>query len=347
MPKKTESKTQLLYRAVDLLDFDPTNPRFGGLMEKKSQEHIQQELMKEPYYAIELIDSLLKNGFIDYEPLVVKQNGDRYTVIEGNRRLAAIREILEHQERYDGRINDLKEIPLLVFPMKPDEQQQSEMRIYLGVRHLIGFREWPSLSKAQFLDRLSKEAGGLDVVMKELRLTKTQARRFLVPYRLLKKGGIAIPRGEDFWMLGEALSRSGIKGFLQLEVDNSLNVLDYNRKRLDQLLGYIYGPKKADGTRDAGARVVSDTRELSRLAKVLDSEKAAPVLSGGKSLEEAEIYVDTREESLKRLDKMRKDIGILVKKMTAGSKNPETQRLLESQKAFDANTKAFIRKEQA
>jgi len=347
MPKKFESGTQLLYLSVDLLDFDSTNPRFGGFMDKKSQDYIQRELMKEPYYATELVDSLLKNGFIDYEPLVVRRRGGRYIVVEGNRRLAAIREILGHRERYEGHIEDLKEIPVLVFPEKPDEQQQSEMRIYLGVRHLIGFREWPPLSKARFLDRLSKEAGGLDGVIRELRLTKAQVRRFLVPFRLLKTAAIAIPKGEDFWVLGEALSRSGIKNFMQLEIDGSLKVLSFSEKRLDQLLDCIYGPKKKDGARDADSRVLSDTRDLSRLARVLDSDKAAAVLLGGKSLEEAEIHVDTREQSLKRLDKMRRDIAILVKKVTAGSKTPETSRLVESHKTFDAAAKGFIRKEKA
>jgi hypothetical protein len=158
-PKPLESETELKYVSPDLLDFDPTNPRFGGLMEKRSQPEIQQELVKEPYYALELVDSLLKNGFIDYEPLVVKKNGNRYVVVEGNRRLAAIREILEHKNRYVGRVDDLKEIPVLIFPERPDEEQTVEMRVYLGVRHLLGFREWPSLSKAQFLDRESKAEG--------------------------------------------------------------------------------------------------------------------------------------------------------------------------------------------
>jgi hypothetical protein len=346
MPKPLETETKLKRVSPNLLDFDPTNPRFGGLMDKRSQDAIQQELMKEPYYAHELVDSLLKNGFIDYEPLVVKRNGDRYIVVEGNRRLAAIREILAHKDRYQGRVEDLTEIPVLVFPQKPDDEQKNEMRVYLGVRHLLGFREWPSISKAQFLDRESKEAGGLDKVLKELRLTRTQARRFLVPYRLLQHASLAFPKGEDFWVLGEALGRTGIKNFLQLEVDEQLAVVSYNKKRLALLLNYLYGPKKTTGERDASARVISDTRDISRLGKVLDSEKAASILGAGKSIEEAEIYVDTRDESLKRLAKVRKDVAVLLKKLATGSTNPETARLVQTHKQFDAAIKDFISKEQ-
>jgi len=218
------------------LDFDPNNPRFGGLMSKCSPEEIQKALFQSPYYASELVDSLLKNGFIDYEPLVVKRHGMRFTVVEGNRRLAAIREILAHPEQYKGKTDDLNEIPVLVFPDKPDEQQQNEMRVYLGVRHLLGFREWPPLSKALFLEHESKQPGGLDRVFQETQLKKTDARRFLVPYRLLKHADVDL-RKIDFWVLGEALGRTGIKKFLQVDIDSkTLEIRSYSKKNLNLLL---------------------------------------------------------------------------------------------------------------
>ena len=99
--------------------------RFAGLLPSKKQEDIQKELFGEPYYASELVDSLVENGFIDYEPLVVKRSGSRYTVVEGNRRLAAIKEIRSNPAKYTGRVSDLDSIPVLVFPETPDEQQQT------------------------------------------------------------------------------------------------------------------------------------------------------------------------------------------------------------------------------
>jgi hypothetical protein len=346
MPKKTESGTMLQYLSVDLLDFDPTNPRFGGLMDGRSQEHIQQELMKEPYYAFELVDSFLKNGFIDYEPLVVKRAGKRFTVVEGNRRLAAIREILAHPDLYHGKTDDLKHIPTLVFPDKPDDQQKDEMRVYLGVRHLLGFREWPPLSKALFLEHESKAPGGLDRVFKETQIKKEDARRFLIPYRLLQHAKVDLPEGGNFWMLGEALSRTGIKKFLQLDVDSkNLMIQGYTRKALELLLDYLYGPKQRNGGRDASHRIVNETRDLSRLAKVLGSEKAAAALRSGRTLEEAEILVDTREESIKRLGKVTKELGTLLRKLQIGRRDGEGTRLHNAYKEFDAAVKAFTSKE--
>jgi hypothetical protein len=194
------------------------------------------------------------------------------------------------------------------------------------------------------LERESKNKGGLDQVIKETRLTRSQVRRFLVPYRLLQRAGVSLPKGEDFWVLGEALQRAGVKKFLQLEVDpKSLDVIGYDKKSLTLLLNDLYGPKKGTD-RAAGARVVFDTRDLSRLSRVLESEKAGSVLHGGKSLEEAEIYVDTREESLSRLSKVTKAVGLLLKKLVPGSKDPEGAKVLQLFKRFETAVKGFISK---
>jgi hypothetical protein len=338
---------KLHYLSPDQLDFDPNNPRFGGLATGKSPEELQAYLFGEPYYASELVDSLLENGYIDYEPLVVRRNGQRYTVVEGNRRLAAVREIRANPDKYSGRKSDLERIPVLVFPDTPDEQQQNEMRVYLGVRHLLGFREWPPLSKAQFLDQESRAVGDLDRVIKEVRLTKTNVRRFLVPLRLLKHAKLELPSdGEDFWRMGEALNRAGIKKFLQLEVDpKSLEIVSYEKKNLRLLLDYLYGPLKP-GTkkRDGGARVVHDTRELSRLSRVLESDDAAATLRNGASLDEAEILVDSREESIKRLAKVTAEIRSILKKLRASSRHSDTEGLITAFGSFEAAAKKFVSK---
>jgi hypothetical protein len=334
----------LQYLSPDDLEFDPDNPRFAGQLAGKTQDEIQKYIYGEPHYASELVDSFVQNGYIDYEPLVVKRKRNKFVVVEGNRRFAAIREVRSHPDKYEGRKSDLESIPALVFPDKPDQQQQNEMRVYLGVRHLLGFREWPPISKAVFLERESKTPGGLDRVIKETRLTKAQVRRFLVPYRLLQRAGITLPKGEDFWVLGEALQRSGIKKFLQLEVDpKTLDIVGYDKKSLTLLLNDLYGPKKG-ADRDISARVVFDTRDLSRLSRVLDSDNASTVLHSGKSLGEAEIYVDTREQSLTRLQKVTKELGLLLKKLVPSGKDPQGAQLLQLFKQFETAVRGFISK---
>jgi hypothetical protein len=339
-------KSELTYLSPDELEFDQKNPRFGGLLSNKSQEELQSAIFGEPYYASELVDSLLQNGFIDYEPLIVRRDGKRHIVVEGNRRLAAVRHIRANRDKYPNAKSSLDQIPVLLFPGKPDEVLENAMRVYLGVRHLLGFREWPPVSKAIFLDRESRGSGGLDQIIKEVRITKHQARRFLLPYRLLTEAGLTLPPGEDFWVLGEALARTGVKGFLQLDIDaNTLEVRSFHKRNLSKLMDDLYG-RKVLGTkrRDPDTRKVKDTRDLSLYANVLSSDKARTYLHTGKRLQEASIYLDTREQSLARLTKITKEMSILVRKLLAqNTRNPEAISLHKAFKALQGAVKVFVK----
>jgi hypothetical protein len=337
---------QIEHLSPGQLRFDPENPRFGGGLKDSSQPEIQEALLGAPYYASELVDSFLENGFIEYEPLVVRREGVTFVVVEGNRRLAAVKEILANPEKYRDCTKDFDKVPAIVFPEQTDDEQQSQMRIYLGVHHMLGFREWPPIAKAQFLEREVQRVGSLETTIKEVRIKKQEARRFLLPFRLLEKANMPLPGSEDFWVLAEALSRTGVKNFLQLDVDaKTLQILSFDKAKLKVLLDDLYGPRVASTRqRNTAEKKVHDTRELSTYASVLSSEKASAVLHAGKSLHEAEIYVDTREESRNKLSKAVKELGLLIEKVLEKDKTPEASALLQSSKALNAAVKAYLKK---
>lgn len=331
----------------DILQFDPENPRFAGTLVDKSQADIQKAIFGPPHYASELVDSLLENGFIEYEPLIVRREGDHYLVVEGNRRLAAVKEIRSNFAKYEHRKSDLDLVPVLVFPdIKNDAIQQSQMRVYLGVRHMLGFREWPPIAKAQFLEREIKRVGSLDQTIKEVRISKQQARRFLLPYRLLTSANFSLPGNEDFWVLGEALGRTGVKKYLQLDIDsNTLHINKYNKTNLKVLLDDLYGPREASTKqRNINEKKVHDTRDLSTYASILSSDKAASVLHSGKSLREAEIYIDTREESRNKLTKLVKELGLLLRKVMENDKTAEANKVLFAFKELESSVKVYLKK---
>lgn len=343
-----KSKSPELKRlSPDMLHFDPDNPRFGGSLKDKTEPEIQKAILGAPYYASELVDSFLENGFIDYEPLVVRRQGNDYVVVEGNRRLAAVNEIRANPAKYEGRRADFDEVPAIVFPdQADDEQQQTQMRIYLGVHHMLGFREWPPIAKAQFLEREIERVGSLEQTLKEVRIKKQEARRFLLPFRLLKDAKMPLPETEDFWVLAEALSRTGVKNFLQLDVNaKTLQILGYDKANLKVLLDDLYGPRVASTRlRNTAEKKVRETRELSTYASVLSSEKASAVLHGGKSLREAEIYVDTREESRNKLSKVVGELGLLIQKVMEKDKSTEAGAVLQAFKELNSTVKTYLKK---
>lgn len=337
----------------DHLKFDVENPRFGGTGPGSSQAAIQTHLMGEPHYASELVDSMLENGFIEYEPLIVRQTSkvNEYIVVEGNRRLAAVKHIREHASEYQAhkdKVDSLNTIPVIIFASKG---QQAAQRIYLGVRHLFGYREWPPLSKAKFLHSTIKSDSDLERTVRELGIKKQEIRRYLIPYRILIDIKINMPTGEDFWVLGESLSRSGIKEYIELEIDSkSMKVRGVNKHKLNNLLDFIYG--KLDSSkkhRDPSTKKVLDTRQLKDLATVLTAPKARAVFERGADLDTALLLVETREQSVKRLGKIMIQLGKLLKEKE-GLKldgKPIEINLRTSFTAFEKAAKAYLKSDAA
>lgn len=338
-PVNPESPVKFHTVAQELLRFDPTNPRFPKSVKTLDQAQIQELLEKEPHFALELIPSFLENGFIDYEPLVVRAEGDHYVVVEGNRRLAALRHILARREQFASKstqLDDLKDIPVLVFPDVSSEQGQKERRVYLGVRHLFGFREWPPESKARYLDSQIKSADDLARLMRELNISRQDIQRYLVPYRLRKKAEEQWHRhdDQDFWVLGEGLNRSGIKSYIRLELDRaSMRIKSYEPKKLSHLLTFIYGRPSA---RDS--RIVKETRELSTLSSLLKDKRAAAALEKGKSLDEAGVLVESLDESLSRLRELVRGCRSVVVRFKHRSSAADMVRKFS---AFEAAAKEF------
>jgi len=305
------------YKTVDVnaLRFDPENPRLGGAIRSGDDEEVQERIRKHlceiPHYALDLVGSIVENGFLPYEPLIVRQEGERFVVIEGNRRLAAVKSILSAPaERYPQAVRDaLAEIPVLVFPDGVQHGDSDEVLRYLGVKHLFGFRDWPPYSKAMFLDKRIVTKKDLVQVLKELNITKQEAARYLIPYRLrrMAKQIFRKVNAEDFWSLAESFGRKNIRAYIELDVDRrSMRIKEYNSAKLRHLTKFLYGKN----------RRVTDTRQLSNLSRVLGSADAARELERGAPLDEALIYVEPKRESIAHLVKQMEKVFDKIRKLS-------------------------------
>src|SRR6267142_4967815 len=99
-----------------------------------------------------LIDSMYQNGFFWEEPLVAVQepvaelNGKKgLVVIEGNRRLAALKTIHQHPELSsdDAARPRLEKVPVI------ERDDRKETLAFVGFRHITGIVPWESAAKAQ------------------------------------------------------------------------------------------------------------------------------------------------------------------------------------------------------
>ena len=149
MDEKTVPVGQLL--------LDPDNPRLPEELQGSSQAKILEYLRANAVLE-ELARSYLNNGFFPHEHLIVTPHNGSFVVLEGNRRLAAVKVLLEDDDALEAGLRfeldepttnealaSLTDLPVFVVP------DRSAVRKYLGFRHIGGIKTWSAEAKARYL----------------------------------------------------------------------------------------------------------------------------------------------------------------------------------------------------
>lgn len=286
---------------IDCLDFDSDNPRLGGALLKKPQTEVMKHLVSE-FDIDELVASLLTHGYFDEEPLVVvpaKQKG-RYTVIEGNRRLAALKRILggdiEHASADQRR--QIEKVPVIVYARRED------VFPYMGVRHIVGVKEWDSYPKARYINERINAGRSLAQVTEEIGDPHRTVERLYETYKVLEEAESAgefdredTAKGRLFFSyLLTAIGNRHYRRFLDLPekvVTKGHHVPTGKRKELKEVMLYLYGSRKL-----SKSPAVRESRQIGMLGEVLNEKRAVIALRGGSTLEEAHELTKDEEERL-------------------------------------------------
>ena len=143
------------------LCFNHQNPRLF-LEHEQSEEDLILRLWRD-FAVDEVALSIAHNGYFRHEPLFVTTEDDQLVVVEGNRRLAAVRLLLssEWRERVgatdlpaisSARAKELRNLPTI-------ECQRGEVWQYIGFKHVNGPQPWQSYAKAQYVAWVHDELG--------------------------------------------------------------------------------------------------------------------------------------------------------------------------------------------
>ena len=101
--------------------------------------------------------SIGQKGYFEGEPLLLIEENDSYVVVEGNRRLAAVKLLNQQIPPPSRRSNSVAQIRDEAVEPAPVElpcilySSRRDVMRYLGYRHITGIREWDALSKAKYL----------------------------------------------------------------------------------------------------------------------------------------------------------------------------------------------------
>jgi len=181
------------YRLLEknLMSIVEKGARFIG--EKSVQDKILQVIVSDIRIDVDsLRKSILANGFLKHERLIVaRYDAERYLVLEGNRRLSAVRQIQreygQNLERLSVRIRDsLATLPCFVLAGPPIldaldaiERYRRGALVYLGIRHLMGAQRWEPASRYEFQAQLIESGWTIEQVAERFGRSKTEVMRDL------------------------------------------------------------------------------------------------------------------------------------------------------------------------
>ncbi len=288
---------------VDRLSLDPKNPRLAqefGSVEKPDQEALLRILWNR-MSVDEVALSIAANGYFPTEQLHVVVEDGRHVVVEGNRRLAAVKLLSDPQlctklkvrglpEIDREAIEKLKTVPVVVSKSRGDVWQ------YIGYKHVNGPSLWQSYAKAHYVARVHNE---LDVPLEDIastigdrHLTVRRLYRGLMVLRQAESAGVwnradRKKKRFAFSHLYTGLDYGGFQQFIGLDPDKSYcpePVPAENTDKLGDLLIWLYGSKR----RDHEPYVQSQNPDLRTLNEVVASDEGVAALRSGLPLDTAQ-----------------------------------------------------------
>lgn len=333
-------KRPLLDIPVERLELDPSNPRLPKDLRDKGQTEILS-ILKRYFDLDELAYSMAENGYFDEEPLVaipidipskfieqdplqlsqdssyltyLQNDSTRFTVVEGNRRLATVKLLLSPDLRMELRIKgwpsiseevreDLALLPVIIY------SSRAEVLRYMGVRHIVGIKKWESFSKAVYVAEMVDSGSNINEIQQQVGDRSNSVRKLYLCYKLVDIAETELSMETDrvkeyFSYLILAIGQRPVKGFLG--IPNRLTEVNFDNPipsgkegNLKYLVSWLFGEGKEKQP------VVRESRDITNyLTPILRSEEATEYLILTRNLMDA--YDRTEGEKLLLLRNLKK-----------------------------------------
>lgn len=281
------------YLGSSQLFFDYSNPRMVeyGFNETTTEEEIVNTFWTE-MATEELVMSILAHGFFQHEPLYVVQEEGKKVVVEGNRRLAAIRSILNpnviennKMGKYRSKItSDIIEVLNTHIPILQLESREDAWR-YIGFKHVNGAAKWGSYAKAQYIATVKDSFGkSLAEIAEQIGDANNMVKKLYQGLLLLNQANEQTEfKKEDtyakriyFSHLYTAINYENFRVYLGLSADfeGENPVSKKNLKELEQVMYWLYG----SSSRKIVPIIESQNPDLRKLIEVLGNKEATEYL---------------------------------------------------------------------
>lgn len=314
------------------LFLDPNNYRFIDNKNYKvvSIENIENEDVQKRtrLFIIEdkrsgvkdLIDSFKANGYLEVDHILVKEFGEKkYQVIDGNRRVAALKELFDdYSKGLDiGSLdkNTFYGLPVIIY-------NDIENEIVIGLLRTIGNKKWSPYNQALLIyDLVFKYKWSEDKLNNSLGITKHQLRKYLRTISLIndfKRSDYGDKfEIEMFSIFEEIVINQEIKKWLNWD-DNTYKPL--NQENAEKLYNWLV-EIEVDNMSDSiikKEKIITKSTDVSEVAKFILDQQAINKMESTRSLKDA--YLLSGQAGI---DKFNNSLEIIAKQIEEANRFSE------------------------
>jgi hypothetical protein len=292
------------YIELENLKLNIHYPRLPKFQQDKNEKSIIEFMLLDAS-TIELMLAIGQNGYFPGEQLLVvlDTSDSKYRVIEGNRRLSAVK-LLNNPELATVQKSKVQqviqetterptEIPCLIF----DSEQ--EINKYLGFKHITGIKEWRLLEKARYLYGLKETLfSQINIIRASKEIAKMigsrmdYVRRVLVGfevYRVIEEDkkfyNIRDLDDKSFYFnyIVDSLNHTNIRKFLGVDFEAINPTQNLNEDNLDKWTHWLFEKNDQNKT-----RLIGNSSNLNDLNAILGNAAALDAFDNkGYTLERA------------------------------------------------------------
>lgn len=321
----------------DLL-FDHLNPRIPEGEEKLSQEQLFIYVVSN-YNVAAIARSIVQHTYFPSEPLIVLEEDRKFIVVEGNRRLAALKLLLDPSiiEKFEDPsewefIKDIKEriteVPVVIVTDRKD------VAPIIGYRHIAGIQQWDPYAKARYIASQKDSGRTFDEVAKEVGEKEVQVKSSYRNYMIAKQMkdiGIDVSHLiNEFGVFTRVMQSTDIRDYIGAPAPSDVTegdpLSEVNKEAVEEVVNFIFGP-------DA---VINDSRDITTFGKVLTSEEGLAVLRETGDLDEADFAIGGP------LEKLKNNLNIAINSLKASKTDIDAHRTEEDIQNLLSECKAAL-----
>lgn len=297
MPTLPQLLSPISVNLQDIL-LDPNNPRFAELGEPEdvvpearfAEPRIQRdafEKMKSGNFDVaQLRDTIKTLGFLPMDRIVVRSwrggapDANKFVVVEGNRRVAALKWLIELHETgretlSDEQIRNFTHLDVLL--LDDVQAPDSAKWILPGLRHVSGIKEWGAYQKARAVHMLREAGATPQEAGQSLGLSTRAANQLWRSYLALEQmqqdeefGEYAEPKKYSYFE--EVFKRPDVRDWLQWS-DTERKFTNQNRVR--ELYSWMLGEPNDEG--ELGEPKLPEAKSVRDLGAIINDESAMAV----------------------------------------------------------------------